>query len=290
MLGGSLKSYRFDSDNNYYIMKNFIFLLIISIAFSCSSSSNVVRKSFLQQRKYNKGVHLSIKKRKKITSPSPSKKKSTNKQVANSVIYYNSSSTLPKEKVKPPKTTRKKTSRFNASKTLTKSTLSQNTIVYINDNAINPKLEETPDPTDRIYKKAKLSKNIGLGMLALSFLIIPFFVAIGLYIHSQNKLNEYIKVKTILNNERKEYLSTINNLALKMQDSARKVKLSLAFGLLLILLTLMLYLSALGDAVLIIILPGLAVFIYFIVELTINMITYFKLFSVIKKEKTSKGG
>ena len=155
-----------------------------------------------------------------------------------------------------------------------------------NDIFFSPKQNETHDPAEQLYKQAKISKNIGLIMLALFFLVIPIFIAIGLYIFSQAKLSKYIRIKTVLKDENSEYLDEINSLNNKLGTSAKRVWLSLAVGILLIIVIAYSAYFALNTAVLISALLGIITLIYFIYQLIRNLTTYFTLFDVIKKEKS----
>lgn len=50
-----------------------VLLAVVALLFSCSSSNNVVSKNFIQKRKYNKGFHVNIK-RKKSRLPKKNKR------------------------------------------------------------------------------------------------------------------------------------------------------------------------------------------------------------------------
>lgn len=50
-----------------------VLLAVVALLFSCSSSNNVVSKNFIQKRKYNKGFHVNIK-RKKSKLPKKNKR------------------------------------------------------------------------------------------------------------------------------------------------------------------------------------------------------------------------
>ena len=239
----------------------------------------------MQKRKYNKGVHFSLKHKKErvcaTQTSNPLKIQFYKQRETNTDSLFLSER---EESIKKSRDTRRiKTKRLVSPKT----SAHKNSVDKINDKLnedfFNPKKNETPDPAEKLYKQAKISKNIGLGMLVFFFLIIPFFLAIGFYIFSQAKLSKYIRIKTVLKDENSEYLDEINSLNNKLGISAKRVWLSLAIGILLILATAY---FALNTAVLISALLGVLTLIYFIHQLTRNITTYFTLFDIIKKEKS----